>query len=61
MGDLHPGQVARPPPALSLAKSAAESDPVLPHAGHFSRTRSSREGAPSAAAATAFASSTQVA
>ena len=44
MGDLHAGHGALPE-ALSRAKSAAESEQVLPHAVHFkSHAVSSRRG-----------------
>ena len=61
IGDLHAGQLACFPEALSRAKSAADIEPVLPHAEHLMRTRSSRATTPSAAATIALASSAQLA
>jgi hypothetical protein len=57
---LHWEQATRRPVALSLAQSAAAIHPMVPHAGHFSRTRSSRATAPSAAAAIAAAIAPQL-
>ena len=43
MGDLHDGQVARPPAALSRARSVTGIEPVLPQEEHFNRMRSIRD------------------